>query len=161
MARNRSDREDLLREATALPDRVELQCGTQTVVAGYRRNGALSVFFDASPVYQFNTDDQLRRAHVDDCLIKAVDHRLIRMRRVETETATELHSAPLEPSEQQQLLDEATAALSRLLEQLRDNQTVIVGEVCTGGSVVQRLREHLDRLLSRPLLVADRPHAGS
>src|SRR5262245_23531542 len=73
MARQESAREDILREATALVERVELQVpnAPEHVVVGFRRNGAASVFFGADPVYQFNEAGELRRAYVGGELYKA------------------------------------------------------------------------------------------
>src|SRR5258705_63721 len=61
MARQESDREDLLREATALVQRVELVVAgyDEPVVCGFRRGGSVSLVFGGEPVYQFNTANQL------------------------------------------------------------------------------------------------------
>src|SRR5262245_10991650 len=85
MAREESDREDLLREATALVERIELivDIGNagQHVVAGFRTNGAASIFFGADPVYQFNAAGELRRAYCDGVLIKGSRGRLVSLSR--------------------------------------------------------------------------------
>ena len=69
MARDESDREDLLREATALVERIELApadaADDEHIVAGFRRDGALSIYFGADPVYHFNSAGELRRAYCD------------------------------------------------------------------------------------------------
>ena len=64
MAREEADREDLMREATALVQRAEFSAGGKPVFVGFRTNGAASVFFDSDPVYQFNSNGELRRAFV-------------------------------------------------------------------------------------------------
>ena len=48
MARQEQEREDLLREAVALVERIEVQTAREqgTVVIGFRRDGAASVYFD-------------------------------------------------------------------------------------------------------------------
>ena len=73
MARNQSDREDLLREATALVERAELRISgwSEPVVVGFRRGGGASLFFGGKEVYQFNAGGELRRAFVAGRLIKA------------------------------------------------------------------------------------------
>ncbi len=70
MARDESSREDLLREATALVERIELvphatdpliaasDLFDKHIVAGFRRDGALSVFFGEDPVYHFNAEGE-------------------------------------------------------------------------------------------------------
>src|SRR5262245_38318908 len=72
MARQESDREDLLREATALVERAELKVAgePEPVTVGFRRDGSLSVFFGSVAVYQFNTAGELRRAFADGLLYK-------------------------------------------------------------------------------------------
>ena len=77
-ARN-PNREDLLREATALVERIELVPhrdrqfdASEPIVVGFRADGALSIFFGDDPVYQFNAAGELRRAYCDGLLFKAV-----------------------------------------------------------------------------------------
>jgi hypothetical protein len=95
MARHEADREDLLREATALVERVELEIegADEPVVVGFRRNGAVSCFFGAEPVYQFTSDGLLRRAYANDRLIKAEHGRLVALerRRIPGEVALVRH----------------------------------------------------------------------
>src|SRR5687767_7509073 len=88
MAREETDREDILREATALVERVELLVPgcAESVVMGFRRNGSASFFFGADPVYQFNTSGELRRAFVTGQLIKADRGTLAAFDRHRTET---------------------------------------------------------------------------
>ena len=53
MARQESNREDLMQEATGLFRRVEwtVPFAHDPVVAGFKKNGAFSVYFGAEPVY--------------------------------------------------------------------------------------------------------------
>ena len=74
MAKQQQDKEDILREATALVNRIEIQFSQKTaskesVFVGFRRDGAISCFFGADPVYQFNTRHEIRRGYS----IKKVD----------------------------------------------------------------------------------------
>ena len=66
MARHETDREDLMREATALERRCELQVPgmSQTVIAGLRADSRLSIYFGAHSVYHF--DDALRLRRLPD-----------------------------------------------------------------------------------------------
>ena len=90
MARDQSSREDLLREATALVERIELRIAgpmsvkhdrDDHVVVGFRANGSASFFFGEDPVYQFNSAGQLRRAYCGGLLIKAAHGRLVSLQR--------------------------------------------------------------------------------
>ena len=80
MARIESDREDLIREATALQQRVEwaVPGEPEPVVTGFKRDGSLSVYFGQDPVYQFNPTGQLRRAYVEDFLFRTQGDTLAR-----------------------------------------------------------------------------------
>jgi len=42
-----------------------------TIVAGFRRDGSGSVYFDAEPVYQFNSAGHLRRGFAAGKMFKA------------------------------------------------------------------------------------------
>jgi hypothetical protein len=65
MAINREPRENLMRDATAYSRRLSIQNSTEPepVFAGIRQQGGWSVYFGEDPVFQFNAQSQLRRAH--------------------------------------------------------------------------------------------------
>ncbi len=94
MARVERDREDLLAEATALVQRVELDMQDghasavpglpQRVIVGFRSSGCGSVYFGPDEAYQFNTAGELRRAYRDGELYKAERGRLVRLTRQRT-----------------------------------------------------------------------------
>jgi hypothetical protein len=131
MSRRESDREDLLREATALVERVELKLSGKedSVVAGFRRDGAASFFFGADPVYQFNATGELRRAFVGGLLYKTDGGKLVEMRRERTAKAVELRSRQLDAAETATFLTQAEAALDRLKSALAATQFEVVGQV--------------------------------
>ena len=92
MPRHEEDREDLIREAIALPDRVEL-CVTGfevPVTIGFRTNSAMSIFIGQDPVYQYDPNGRLRRAFVGGLLYRSQHSTLAMMRRARTETQTVL-----------------------------------------------------------------------
>jgi hypothetical protein len=66
MSRNESDREDLMAEATALRRRVQLQVPGEalSIIAGFRDEGRVSIYFGPDPVYHFDEQGRLRRAFV-------------------------------------------------------------------------------------------------
>ena len=131
MSRQESEREDLLREATALIERVELRVAgvEETIVAGFRRDGAASFFFGAEPVYQFNAAGELRRAYVGGLLFKSDGGRLVEMRRERTAQAVVLHSRQLDIAETATFLSQAEAALDGLKSALAASQFEVVGQV--------------------------------
>ncbi len=96
MDRQQSDREDLLAEATALVERIELVLPgyAEPIVAGFRASDCASLFFGTDPVYQFNSQRQLRRAFVDGLLYKAECGRLVSLTRTQNVLAVELITRP-------------------------------------------------------------------
>ena len=83
MARQESDKEDLIHDATALVERAELICdGASTVITvGFFRNGRCSVYFDQDPFYQFDSQGRVRRAYENGFLYRSQASTLARMDR--------------------------------------------------------------------------------
>src|SRR5690606_4241518 len=92
MARQEQDREDLLKEATALVERVELAIDgmPEHVVVGFRADGCASFYFGPEPVWHFNTSQELRRAYVGGLLYKAEQGRLVSLQRNRTSGQVQL-----------------------------------------------------------------------
>lgn len=126
MARNESDREDLIREATALRNRVEWQVlgEPEPVFAGVRSDGSLSVYFGGDPVYQFSADGGLRRAFVDGFLYRTQGETLARLSRERSTEATVLHRSDLSPDALDQFLARMDDRLSRLEQSLADGSAI-------------------------------------
>lgn len=161
MARQEQDREDLLREATALVQRAELDCASfaETVVVGFRRDGSGSLFFGADPVYQFNTHGQLRRAYKDGLLIKAERGRLASLDRRRREGRVELVRHDLDDAETSSLLADAAEILALLREDFRQQNVKIVGQVPADEDVVGRIIDWLESLQGQ-IEIASRPNVG-
>src|SRR5256885_17104640 len=83
MARVERDREDLLAEATALVERVELELPgwPEHVIVGFRASGCGSVYLGPDEAYQFNTAGELRRGHKKGALYKSGHGRLVPLAR--------------------------------------------------------------------------------
>ena len=165
MARESFDREDLLREATALTERVEISLtasavareGDDTIVIGFRQDGCGSVYFGQDLAYHFNTSHQLRRAFDHGTLVKAVAGRLASMTRQRHEGQVQLVRHDLTE-------DENDAALARwehhrgaLHTALAAGQYRIVGQVPEGIDLLSRVIEWL-AAVERPT-IADVPGA--
>ncbi len=161
MARDEQDREDLMREATALVERVELRTASESesVIVGFRRNGCASVFFGADPAYHFNASNELRRAYAAGELWKAQERRLIGMRRERTGTQVELRSRPLDEPEQQTALAQLVLRLQLLRDDLAHaERTSLVACFPPDAPVLERVQTWL-AALPAPIAVAQRPHA--
>jgi hypothetical protein len=148
MAREESDREDLLRDATALVERIELApvvAGIHDpIVIGFRIEGALSIYFGADPVYHFNSRGQLRRAFCGDLLLKAERGRLVSMRRVREDNQIQLLRRELLDEEHAAFLAKLGQRLDDLARQCQDNQLVSVGQVPSNADVMGRVLEWLN-----------------
>lgn len=104
MTRAESDREDLMREAVALTERIEVQCAgfEELITIGFRSHDAISLFIGQNSVYQFDPDARLRRAYVAGDLFRSQHTTLARLTRHRTEEQTVLR--------RHDLTDEETAA---------------------------------------------------
>ena len=152
MARDQSSREELLREATALVERIELQItGAQNasrdpnehVVVGFRANGSASFFFGDDPVYQFNAAGQLRRAYCDGLLFKAAQGRLVSLQRVRRQNEVQLLSRQLSDVEQAAFAGEMQTRLRELADALQNGGFEVIGQVPADANVLNRVRNWL------------------
>lgn len=161
MARHESDREDLLREATALVERIELapaeSSEAEHIVAGFRREGALSVYFGADPAYHFNPAGELRRAYIGGLLYKAQEGRLVSLDRVRTPSEVQLRSRELSHDDLQLLLSSIQERLGSFAQSICGGTMAIVGQVPTDADVLGRVVSWLQE--NRQVRVAGRPHA--
>jgi hypothetical protein len=155
------DREDLLREATALVERAELQAPAieAPVVAGFRRDGSFAIFFGGDPVYQFNAARLLRRAFVAGLLYKAERRRLVRLRRERTAAETTLVRQLLGPEEEKAFLVDARERLRALASALQQQQFMLTGQAPPDADVVGRVCNWLSALPPE-VGVAESPRSG-
>ena len=116
MAKQEHRKEDLIADATALVDRAEFRQATHSelLVVGFRKTGALSLYFGEDPVYHFNDAGELRRAFVAGAIFKAEGQQLVRMERHRTATAHELVSQVLTESDQEAFLQPLSTRLAEL-----------------------------------------------
>ena len=152
MARDESSREDLLGEATALVERIELRLTDPTstahvprdnIVVGFRSNGSASFFFGDDPVYQFNSAGQLRRAYCNGLLFKATHGRLVSLQRVRQQNEVQLLSRQLTDAEQVEFTNRMRASLGALSEALNNDHLEAVGQIPAGKPVLERVRNWL------------------
>ena len=160
MALHETDREDLLREATALVERAELIVPDEDhpVVVGFRRDGSLSVYFGADPVYQFNSARELRRAYVGGLLYKAEQGRLIELRRERTASEVQLLRRDLAAGEVASLLATAKARLERLARAIDSSTAQWTGQVPANVDVAKRTAGALQTVLPH-VRISAAPHA--
>jgi hypothetical protein len=152
MAREESEREDLLREATALVERIELQITNAAggedavsvpIVIGFRSNGAISIFFGSDPVYQFNAAGELRRAYCDGALFKATHGKLISLHRVRRTNEVKLLSRELTNGEETAFMFRMQDRLRALAISLDCGSFRIIGQMPSDADVLHRVKQWL------------------
>lgn len=162
MAREVYPREDLLRDAKALLPRVQFEVTLarqkETLFAGFRVQGALSLYFGTEPVYHFNSSNQLRRAHVEDRLIKAEAGRLVALRRQQSQISSELLRQEMSDSEESEFCQSLGARLQELKEALQAKRYTAVGQVPETGDAVGQLQRWLEEF--HEVTIADSPRVG-
>ena len=127
MARVETDREDLFAEATALVRRCEFQSESgESIVAGFRRDGSLSLYVSADPVYHFDPDGRLKRAYRSGLLYRTQGETLAELARQRTETETILRRRDLTSDETAIFVDEMIARLSSFASQLANDELKVV-----------------------------------
>jgi hypothetical protein len=161
MARDVHDREDLFRDAVALSPRVQLRRRDAPpfleVFAGFRGD-CLSVYFGDDPVFHFNSAGELRRAFVDNLILKAESGQLVALQRMQSTTSSQLTRLQWDDSRFQGLLDDVDDRLCKLLADLTGGAFDVVGQFPADGDAQLRLRNWLQ---SRGgLRIAQSPRVG-
>jgi hypothetical protein len=159
MARHELDREDLLREATALVQRVEVAIPgyDEPVVIGFRKDGSVSVFFGAEPVYQFNAANELRRAYVGGLLYKAERGGLVELRRERSESEVALIRRELTSEEMRDFLEAMEKHLTRLRQAFCSGTYAVLRQIPSQANLSQRVTNWLADL-PEPVPVAQGPN---
>jgi hypothetical protein len=160
MARQEHAREDLIAEATALVERVELLLAgvPEPVVAGFRPEGSASLFFGDDPVYQFNARGHLRRAFVSGRLYKANAGRLVEMTRQRQANRVQLVGRELPAAESAEFIAVLRARLNELACKLESGEVQVLAQVPPHGTVVARLGRWL-AARGGQIEIASTPHA--
>jgi hypothetical protein len=150
MARESHDREDLLREATALVRRCELTTPDEpeSIVLGFRSPPSFSVYFGGDTHYQFNSQGELRRAYRDPFLYRAQRQRLIRLQRTSDSHSVALLSHELTPPELATFLTTADQRLDRLRANLVTGAFQLTARVPPDAPVIAEATDALDRILA-------------
>ena len=143
-------REDLIRTATALVQRVEFAIDrfSDLLVIGFRSDGAASIFVGEDPVYQFNAARELRRAFRAGKLIKAASGKLVELTRGEAGHRVDMISRELTAQQHQQFLSELRKTLDQLQEALRQQEYRVTRQVPADQDVVRQTALWIDQLPS-------------
>ena len=156
-------REDLISDAVALVDRAEYSFDwfpDAAVVVGFRRSGALSLFFGEDEVYHFQPNGEFRRGFWAGKLLKAERGQIVALTRIRTANATNLVRKDLSPEQQQAHHRRLTARLKQLAASLATDQPprILREVISTEGGATRMLRDWLYRTGDPP--VAEKPGLG-
>lgn len=164
MARESQDREDLLRDATAFVNRLQLRVEIDEkpseVFVGFRRGGAVSLYLDQDPVYHFNGRGELRRAFFKDQLIKAEQGKLVGLDRQNSDEEVAMLRREFSPAEQELFCEELVGQFQMLLCMLKAGDFVVEGQVAEDEGTVplEQLMHFLNGFVK--VRIADSPRVG-
>jgi len=161
MARHEQDREDLLREATALVQRVEFQLddSSEAIVVGFRRDNSGSLFVGSDRVFQFNKNNELRRGYWNGKLVKAEKGRLVELIRVRTATEVQLRRRDFDAEETNSYLQLLRDSIQQILSAFAQHKCTIVGQVPSDADVLSAVADWLNAL-EDDIRIADVPNVG-
>lgn len=156
MARYEQDREDLMREATALVRRVELLMPgySEPCVVGMRRGGEVSIFVGADPVFQFNSRGELRRGFWNGRLLKAERGRLVALDRQRTKTEVQLVRSELTEAQTSEFLALTSEMLGLLRRALRSGDLVVWRQVPEESNAIAELTTILNSVPEKPVVAS-------
>ena len=161
MARQESEREDLLRDATALVERIELAPSDagldEHVVMGFRCDGAMSIYFGSDAAYHFNSSGQLRRAYAGGLLFKAEHGRLVSLERIREGNEVQLLHHQMLDDEQAKFLARMLERLRELVRRCKESTLATVGRIPTDVDVLSHALGWLSQC--DDVKIARSPHA--
>lgn len=150
MARQSSDREDLMAEAVTLAPRVALLVPgiADEIVAGRRIDGRWSVYCGSDPVYHFDPQDRLRRAFIGGNLYRSQGTTLARLTRQETATETVLVRHDLDSVELATVLDDMRTFLAHLADALKLGSVTVQQSIPADENFLPEFASHLNVVLN-------------
>ena len=150
MARIEAEREDLMREATALVPRVELRIPGMNgvIIAGYRADGRVCFYFGAEGYYQFDARGGLRRAYVCERMYRTQGTKLAELTRERSESSTELRRRDLADEELDRFFETMHPHAAQLCDAIESGAAIVVRQVPTDASILPRLAQSLRTILT-------------
>lgn len=148
-------REDLIRDATALVARGEIQLNglLPLVTFGFRERGACSIYVGDDPAYHFNDAGELRRAFDQGLLIKAHQGRLQRVKRVRSAEVVALITSDFSEQDAGEFAARFSKLRDQLSSEIRQGNCRLLRQVPGDSDVLGRFRDWL-RELKDPIPIA-------
>lgn len=149
MARQSSDREDLMAEAVALLPRIALRVSNlpSEIIAGRRVDGRWSIFMDGDPVYQFDSEHRLRRAFVNDSLYRSQGTTLARLTRQQTAQESVLLRHDLTADELSDFFHHMRRNLQIVFEALSHGTAEVINRIPEDSDYLAELTQNLQNVL--------------
>ncbi len=157
MAKDAHDREDLLRDATALPERIELVVLTdkevgntlepfeQPVFCGFREGDAFSFYWGQDTVFQFNVAGELRRAYWQERMVATYQRQLHWLSPDSSSGRLRLARTAFSEQESERFLAMAAQYVAAVEEALAKETATVVGcfpvDADVAGKVLRCLQE--------------------
>jgi hypothetical protein len=153
--------EDLMRDAAALSRRVELRVPgmEDKVIAGFRDDDRLSLYFGEDRYYQFD-QGRLRRGAVAGHLFRTQGLTLAELTPQRTAEATALCRRDLSAGQLERFLEELRGYLTVLHRALESDAATVIRQIPETATILPVLRDAIGMILSRPMSLADpiNPH---
>ncbi|MEM7313511.1 MAG: hypothetical protein AAF497_10200 [Planctomycetota bacterium] len=159
MARQEVPKEDLIAQATALVRRIEFRTGSDQplIVVGFRKDDSASIYFGEHPVYQFNSNHELRRAHIEAGMLKAEQRELVRMEKRRTESEVQLIRHVLSADEKSKLLDDIRSRFDEISDSIEQGLCEVTRQVPEGEPILGSVHQWIKSL--DEIVVAEVPNA--
>ncbi|TWU09640.1 hypothetical protein CA54_48820 [Symmachiella macrocystis] len=151
MAVHESDREDLMKEATALRRRCELSLpdDDNTVIAGFHEDGRFSLFFGADPAFHFDDVGRLRRGFCCGDLYRTQGKTLARLTRHREAGKSHLLRHDLTPEELATFLGTMDQRLIHLQDCLQSDSFIMGQQIPATPSLIPNILNSLTLIGSR------------
>ena len=152
MARNEDDKEDLMREASALIERIEISmeinAAGMIVTAGYRRDASLSLYFNQDAFYQFTETGLLRRAWKDGLLYRSQGDTLAALFRNRSSGQVIMERTDLNPVQLAEFRAEMTRNIEELTQNLQSNSVIVRRVAGPDGDLLTKIELSLAEILA-------------
>ncbi len=139
-----------MEEAVAMRRRVEVQLPgrSDSIIAGFRDDGRLCLYFGADLVYQFDAEGRLRRAVMGGHLYRTQGSTLAQLTRFRTDAVTELRRRDLAVDELAGFFQEMRMHVRSLRDALVHNSAHVARQCPADESIVPQLVQRLDEIAS-------------
>ena len=154
MSHASKETEELLRDATALVERLSLQTPDwpDHVVVGFRSNGSASIFFGEDPVYQFNNKHELRRSYWRGQRIKSESGKLFALVPEPDVSRLRFVGRDFDEGQTHGYLAELTGRLEQLRTALANGNVQVVGQMPPDHDLLPRVITWIEALPATPAI---------